>query len=112
MKLKLKAIVFDAHSGYSETTLYDQLKQDPRFSGDPGDDECYLFVSRSGTQMIWFMGFYDIGEDRVVIDSRRTRLQRGSWHPWMMQEYAKQAGIQLSNVKTFEERFNEWKAER
>lgn len=40
---------------------------------------------------------------RTVFDSRRLRLDGGTWHPYMLQNYVEAVGLQLEGVRKLEQ---------
>lgn len=102
MRLRLCAIRYGCDFRQNEVTQWNELRKDPRFKQvgqnlRPGDT--VLLVSSRENQMIWLfptaIAKSISGKDVQIMDSRRTRLLSCSWHPGMLQEYARQAGIEL-----------------
>ena len=47
---------------------------------------------------------------RKVYDSRRWRIQGGSWHPTMLADYAHDAGIDLVGFRSLKQQFDDRRA--
>jgi hypothetical protein len=111
MKLRLKGIIQDADFRYSELTLYEKYLRSKAYGGELGTNETYLFVSRSGNQLVWVLHYEpDVlvqKTKRRRIESLRMRISGGYWNPLMLQNYANEVGIELEGIKRFEEAFKE-----
>lgn len=113
MKIRLKAISFDADFRFSEFGIYDTFRKSKKFQGDLRAGEAYLFVSGTGNQLLWVLNIGGITSkganakgsfDRRVIDTRRMRIEgRTAWHPMMLQNYANSVGLEIVGFKRFEE---------
>lgn len=107
MRLKLRAIVSDADFRKNEATLYEEFKASRSYPGKLRANECFLFLSKSRNQLLWF--FSDVRmtdgwtKQIAVYDSRRWRIKSGTWHPFMLANYAADVGIELVGIKRFEE---------
>jgi hypothetical protein len=114
-KLRLKGIVLCSFCR-SEATNLDLYRQEPHYPGDLGSGECFLFLSRGLDQVIFVFKEAAVmtNEDAIhtVLDSRRLRLLGGTWHPYMLQDYAKQVGLHLIGIKGFSQIFEERRAEK
>jgi hypothetical protein len=112
-RLRLRGVVTCSFAR-SEATNLRLYKKAGHFPGDLKRGEAYLFISKGGNQVIFV--FRPITLDvnvphragdgtktRSVIDSRRLRLDGGTWHPYMLQNYANAVGIELIGFKRFEE---------
>lgn len=117
MKLKLKAIISDADFRKSEVTLYDEFLWSKSYPGDLNKNECFLFISKTGNQLLWF--FTQIkeidgykGKPTNIFDSRKWRIVNGVWHPFMLANYASEVGIELVGIKRFEEIYDDRKTKR
>lgn len=109
-KYNLKAIKFDVDFRSSEMSNYDHLVKKKHFAGPPGKREVYLMVSKSGDQLLWILNVNTIGRNgngREVFDTRRWRLRRGSWAPYMLENYANAVGLSLVGFKRFEDSYAE-----
>jgi hypothetical protein len=109
MKLRLKAIIQDADFRYNELNMYEQYRKTKAFTGDPGRNEAFLFVSKRGNQLVWILN-YEPGvlvqkTERKRIESLRMRVSGGYWNPLMLANYALAVGIELEGIKRFEEAF-------
>ena len=110
LRIKLKAIWMGADFRYSERTNYNNFTRMPQFPSMLRANEAFLFVSKSGNQLVWLLNQQDInGKVKTVevTDSRRWRLTGGTWNPLMVANYAKEVGIELIGIKTFEQHYNE-----
>lgn len=104
-KIKLKAIQFDVDFRYSEFTIYQEFKKNKSFPGELGASEAFLFVSRSGNQLLWVLNVTKIdakSSQQTLIDTRRWRLSGSTWHPFMLQNYAAEVGLELIGIRRFE----------
>jgi hypothetical protein len=117
MKLRLKAIIPNADFRKSEATLHDEFLRSRNYPGDLRKGECFLFLSKSGNQLLWFFtqvsqikGFKDA--EIEVYDSRKWRVTGGTWHPFMLANYASEVGIELVGIKRFEEIIDERRRRR
>jgi len=117
IRLRLKAIIPSADFRKSEATLHDAFLRSRSYPGDLRKGECFLFLSKSGNQLLWFFtqvtrieGYK--GAEIKVYDSRRWRLTGGTWHPYMLANYAEKAGIDLVGIKRFEEIIDERRGKR
>ena len=112
MRLRLKAIRFDVDFRKSELTNLREFEKSPSYPGALNKGETFLFVSKSGNQLIWILN-----EDIVIsgtnleysmLDSRRWRIDgSGTWNSLMLQDYANAVGIELIGFKRFED--SPWK---
>ena len=70
-------------------------------------NEVVLLRSRSGDQLVFTNGFKYVGGGAsgmlMYLESVRLRLEKGSWSPLMIANYARQVGIILQGIKTLEE---------
>ena len=112
MRLRLKAIVPNTDFRKSEATIINGFKRSRSYPGDLNSGEAFLFLSKTGNQLLWFFnngaeieGFMQ----RVIqiIDSRKWRVTGGIWHPFMLANYAEEAGIELVGIRRFEEIYDE-----
>lgn len=110
-RYRLKAIKFNCDFRSSELSNYQLLLKKKHFDGPPGKNEVYLMVSKSGNQLIWILNLAEVesasGVTRTVIDSRRWRLDGGSWSPQMLENYANAVGISLVGFKRLEDAYLE-----
>jgi hypothetical protein len=95
----------------SELSNYEDVVREHAQLSKLGKDDVVLFLSRSRDQLIFVHGFSQVegGTGKsVFIRSVRLRMVRGaSWNPLMVVNYAKQVGIQLKGLKTFEEHYKD-----
>jgi hypothetical protein len=114
MRLKLKAICFGVNFQCSERTNYERFKKSKQFPGELDTGETYLFVSKTGNQLVWIFntGKFMNGKERDITDSRRWRLSGGEWSPKMLANYASEVGIELLGIRRFEEQYNESRRRR
>lgn len=107
-RLTLKAVWLNCDFRFSEATIYDQLVKKKKLPGPPKAGECYLFVSRTGNQLVWILNVTS-SNGREIVDSRRWRIRRGIWSHHLMENYANEVGLSLVGWKRFEEVFLEGK---
>jgi hypothetical protein len=95
----------------SELSNYVDIVREHAQLSKLGKEDVVLFLSRGMDQVIFVHGFSEVHGDKgksLFIRSVRLRMIRGStWNPLMIVNYAKQAGIQLKGLKTFEEHYKE-----
>lgn len=72
-------------------------------------DDVVAFVSKRGNQLLFIHGFERLatvrGDERTMLPSIRYRIVNGTWSPYMLANYAKDAGIEVEGLKSFEEHF-------
>lgn len=101
--LFLRAVV-EGDFRKNEATLYNEyLKKNPA----PFGDSVILFISLSRNQMVFVHGFEALADKskhgiRRVLWSERLRLDRGTWNPLMLVNYAERVGLHLVGLKRFE----------
>jgi hypothetical protein len=105
MKLILKAIILDADFRKSELTNWTEyVKKNPIVLGK---NNTVCFVSGSGRQLVFILHQTKIlskrGDERMLLDSRRLRIDGGTWDPYMLQNYANEVDIELVGIKRFEQ---------
>lgn len=109
MRLRLKAISQDVDFRSTELAIFEKYRRSKDFAGDPRTGEAYLFVSKSGTQLLWVLHYEAkvqvLNRDRRRIESLKMRVSGGYWNPLMLQNYANDLGIELEGIKRFEEVF-------
>lgn len=75
-----------------------------KHSVKPG--QVVLFLSKSKDQMVFVHGFSALKVSdaiRRVLWSERLRLDRGTWNPLMLVNYAERVGLGLVGLKRFED---------
>jgi len=96
----------------SEATNLARYKLLGQYPGDLEAGEAFLFIAKGGNQIIFilrspvtFKGTDKKGQEKVqtILDSRRLRLDGGTWSPYMLQNYAEAVGLKLVGIKTFEQ---------
>lgn len=105
VKLRLKGVVACDFSR-SEATNLNLYRREAHFPGELQPGEAFLFVARSGNQVLFLFSGQQVdfaGVLRQVTDSRRLRLGKGSWSPYMLQNYANSVGLELVGIKRFEQ---------
>ena len=116
LKLRLKAIIPRADFRKSEETLYREYAKSRAYQGQLKRGEAYLFWSKSGNQLLWFFRDPSAIEgskyEYEVVDSRKWRVTGGTWHPFMLANYAEEVGIDLIGIKRFEEIIDEQRGKR
>ena len=106
-QLRLKAVI-QCSFCRSEATNLDLFRQEAHYPGDLKKGEAFLFLAKSGNQVVFIfrdpvLEFEGEKKARRVIDSRRLRLDGGSWSPYMLQNYANHVGLNLIGIKRFEQ---------
>lgn len=96
------------HFGKSELTNFlEIIKRRPEFAKADGKaalrpDDVVLLVSKQGNQLVFLHGF-DAFQEKKVLRSVRLRIAGGGrWNPLMLADYAKQVGIHLTGLDTYE----------
>ena len=104
----------------SEATNYEEFQRRnrqlvKRFK----NDDVVLFVSGSGDQLCFVYGFRTIEGDArkpnkpapeyKILSSGRLRLDRGSWSPRLLVNYARSVGLELGGLPAFEESLDDFK---
>ncbi len=120
MRVRLKAIKFDVDFRKTELTNYDTFSRSRSFPGQLSANEVYLFISKSGNQLVWILNMSEVDAprpnkrgrtNRRMIDSRKWRIEGGtSWSPMMLQNYAQDVGLDLVGFKRFEDLYDERRA--
>ncbi len=106
-KVKLKAIEFDVDFRKNEVTNYNAFAKSKKFPGELKPNEAFLFISKSGNQLMWVLNVIEFDNERgrtiEIFDTRRWRILRSTWDPYMLQNYANEVGIHLVGFRRFEE---------
>ena len=108
-KVRLKAVCFDVDFRYNEFGIYEGFRKSKSFPGDLGKNEVFLFVSRTGNQLLWVLNLTSldaVGSQQSMIDTRRWRLSGSYWNPMMLANYAADVGLDLVGIKRFEELYD------
>lgn len=112
-KLRLKAVVACSFQR-SEASNLRLFREASHYPGDLQKGEVFLFLSRMGNQVIFVFQDpvvnFGEGTPRRVLDSRRLRIEGGTWNPYMLQNYANQVGLHLVGIKRFEQIHDELRA--
>lgn len=110
MRIRLKHIIQEVDFRYNELSIYEKHRKSKDFVADPKVGEAILFVSKSGNQLLWVLGYdADVMVQTTIrrrIESLRLRVSGGYWNPLMLADYAENVGIQLEGLKKFEESYN------
>lgn len=105
-KLRLRGIITCSFTR-SEATNLALYQADPGYPGDLRTGEAFLFIAKGLDQVAFvFRPVTVTGEGeikRTVFDSRRLRLDGGTWHPYMLQTYAEAVGLQLEGVRKLDQ---------
>ena len=107
MLLRLKAIKLGVDFRRTESFNLAEFQKSSSFPGALAKNEVFLFVSMTGSQLLWILH-----SDEHVIDSRKWRLLHGAWNPQLLQDYAACVGIQLQGIKSFAQQFEAYKASK
>ena len=94
----------------NEHTLFLEFaKEEKELASQLGAHDVIAFVSQTKTQIVFVHGFDQIKNDagavKTVLHSEKYRITDGVWNPYMLANYAKAVGIQLTNIRLFEEHF-------
>ena len=119
--LTLKGII-TCSFGRSEATNLDLYRKSKGFPGELKAGEAFLFISRGLNQVIFIFEYAEVEVDnehdlpggdnfRSVLDSRRLRLGGGTWHPYMLQNYANAVGLNLEGIRTLQQILDERRRE-
>ena len=111
-EVRLRGVTTEDFRRSEKTMIARWLKKHGGVPFRPND--VVLFVSGTGNQLVFVYRDETIdnsdhpGNDEYKFTpSRRLRLDGGTWHPWMLEEYAHKVGLSC-NVKSFEEHFETW----
>jgi hypothetical protein len=94
----------------SEHTLYMEFaKEEKALAEQLGAHDVIAFVSHGKSIIVFVHGFDrlkdDVGMTKTILHSEKYRLTDGVWDPYMIANYAHAVGIQLTNLRLFEEHF-------
>jgi len=106
-QLRLKGVI-QCSFQRSEATNLAMFRQEGHYPGNLKKGEAFLFIAKTGNQVLFVFRDPTIEFDgektaRRVIDSRRLRLDGGTWSPYMLQNYAESVGLHLVGIKRFEQ---------
>lgn len=91
----------------SELTCWLEIaKRRPALARRLKTDDVVTLASMSGDQLVFLHGFSEV-DGKQVLRSTRLRLRGGRWNPLMLANYAKDAGIALSGLRTYEQHLAE-----
>lgn len=109
--VRLRGISYNADFRYNERSLFGEFTKGSNYPGPLRKNEAYLFVSKNHDQILWIVGADQIGGTAehpiIVLNSRRWRIQGGTWNPKMLANYAQYVGISLLGITKFEVAFEE-----
>ena len=91
---------------YSEETMYAMVSKEYVHLASLGKNDVVLFRSSTGNQLMFVFGFSELTKRRVerYLRSERLRLPKHrEWDPMMLANYARDCGIELEGIKTFEQ---------
>ncbi len=113
-RLRLKGVI-QCSFQRSEATNLTLFRQESHYPGDLKAGEAFLFLAKTGNQVVFVfrdptVEFNGQVTARRVIDSRRLRLDGGTWSPYMLQNYAEMVGLHLVGIKRFEQVHDEMQA--
>jgi hypothetical protein len=104
--LRLRHIETTSFS-YSEETMYAMVSKEYVHLASLGKNDVVLFRSSTGNQLMFVFGFAELNTKRRVeryLRSERLRLPKHrEWDPMMLANYARDCGIELEGIKTFEQ---------
>ena len=108
-RVRLKAVVACSFQR-SEATNLALFQQEDFYPGDLRTGEAFLLVSKMNNQVVFVMrNPREVEAGKKVLDTRRLRLDRGTWNPHMLQNYANEVGLHLVGFKRFEQIYDEWR---
>lgn len=92
----------------NEATLYKEWLKGSKNVEPTDADSVVLFLSRTQNQMVFVHGYDTLSTPypkpkRTVLWSERLRLDRGTWNPLMLVNYAELVGLHLVGLKRFED---------
>jgi hypothetical protein len=96
----------------SEATNFEEFaKKEKELLKTFRGNDCVLFVSEAGSQLVFVYGINHVDEemkngfkvDRQIVASSRLRLLNGRWSPTLLRHYAESVGLDLVNVRSFDE---------
>ena len=112
--IKLRAVRFDVDFRLRDLRSYDEFRNSNKFPGELRRNEAYLFVSRSGDQLLWVLNVSQVEVSRPnrlgqyqrrIIDTRRWRIEGGTWNPMMLQNYANEVDLDLVGFRRYEDQY-------
>lgn len=111
-RVRLAVVLADCDFRYGPITLWDMARQDKRFPKRFSDGDVALMISKSRDQLLWVTTPTELDSHQgsrhyKIFDTRRMYIQGGTWHPWMLREYANEIGLDVVNVKSFEQQLEE-----
>jgi len=109
-RLRLKAVI-QCSFVRSEASNLALFRKEGHYPGDLRKGEAFLFIAKGMNQVVFIFKTFKV-EGRTVVDSRRLRLDGGTWNPMMLQNYANAVGINLAGVKRFEQIHDEMRLAR
>jgi len=115
MRVRLKMVLFDVDFRKNAVTNMDEFRRSKNFPGELKKGEVFLFVSKGRDQLRWIMKGADIeawtGPKRVH-PSWLWKIEGGSWHPWMLADYAEKFDLELIGIKKFDEHYEKYRQKR
>lgn len=84
----------------TKTLWMDLTKAHPRLKLD--DDEVVVFLSQTEDNMRFVYGYMTLDDGAVVLRSRELRLMKGEWNVMRLREYARKAGINITDWRVFD----------
>jgi hypothetical protein len=110
--MRLRRVVGPVDFRKSEHTNYLEWakeRENRDLAGQLGQHDVIAFVSSGKSQIVFIRGFDQLKNDegavRQVLYSQRLRITDGRWDPYMIVNYARMVGINLTGLRSFEEHF-------
>lgn len=114
IRVRLKMVVFDIDFRKSEDTNMSEFKKSRNYPGDLKKGEVFLFVSKSRNLLRWIVNESEISaySKTTALHSWLTRIRNGTWHDWLLADWAEEVGLELVGIKKFEQRYKEYLKKR
>ena len=108
-KIRLRAVQYESFC-YSEATLFEKWRRKNRNQPlRPGEAVCFISLTENQILFVyrpWYIKESDGDKHYLALHSRRVRLFSGTWHPWMLANYAAQVNLDI-NLKSFEDHYKQ-----
>lgn len=106
--MRLKYIQMECDFRQSEyTQLVELRKRERKLVDNLKSGEVVAFVSRRQNQILFVRAVKIVLGPEVVASTRWRIPAGGTWHPLMLGNYAKAAGVHLEGVKMFAQHYQE-----
>jgi hypothetical protein len=101
--------VAEVHFGKKPPAHYDELMRKRKDLGGLKNDECILLRSKTGNQLVFIWRDLRLpvdgnrNEARLALQWTQLYLRNGIFNPYMIVDYAKQVGLHIDNLYSFEQ---------